>query len=315
MQTTPLQKAIANNFVEMVGILIRFGADVDLPSFSGWRPLHFAISAVFSSGASPNIIKILIFNGADNNASNEFVQSPFVWAIERNLPDQLIEMFLVFSRLTDDTKQDGLRAAIHRCNESHIQLLVEYGVNLSDLKEVQGMPRFASDVSDDEINSTEKLVADLKIFIPGSDYDWKNVDLQNLYSNKYDSEYVRGLIDHVESNADNETLVIEAVKTISAVNKLYFRILNDKKLFVCMDQYGKNILSKVESSGFFSLKPQSRIDKLKKHVAAEAIEDNRDNIGEEILDEAIWGLALEQVGFQITETDLLGISDFHYEVS
>ena len=58
MQTTPLQKAIANNFVEMVGVLIRFGADIDLPSFSGWRPLHFAISAVFSSGASPNIIKI-----------------------------------------------------------------------------------------------------------------------------------------------------------------------------------------------------------------------------------------------------------------
>jgi len=256
----------------------------------------------------------LIFNGADTNASNEFVPSPFVWAIERNLSDQLIEMFLVFGKLSDDTKHDGLRAAIHRCSKSHIQLLVEYGANPSDLEEDEKMPRFASDVSDDDISSVEKLIADLKIFIPGSDYDWDDVDLENLYNDKYNSEYIQGLINRIKSNADNKTLITETIETISSANKLYFLILNDKELFVCMDQYGNNILSKVEPSGFFSRKPQSRVDELKKHVATyEAIKDNKDNI-EEILNEAIWGLALEQVEFQITKTDLLGNSDsdFYY---
>jgi len=268
----------------------------------------------------------LIFNGADTNASNEFVPSPFVWAIERNLSDQLIETFLAFGKLSDDTKQDGLRAAIHRCSKSHIQLLVEYGANPSDLEEDEKMPRFASDVSVDDINSVEKLIADLKIFIPGSNYDWNNVDLQNLYNNKYDSEYVQGLINRIENSADDETLVTETIKTIAEANKLYFRILNDEGLFECMHQYGGNVLSKVELSGFFSLKPQSRVNKLKKHVKDEAIKDNQDNIGEEILNkaiweiakkilnEAIWKIAWEQVEFQITEADLLGNSDsdFHY---
>jgi ankyrin repeat protein len=63
---TPLTEAIQRGDIDMTTLLIQLGADVDFPSKDGTTPLMKACAT-----DNPNIVKLLLSEGASATAQNE----------------------------------------------------------------------------------------------------------------------------------------------------------------------------------------------------------------------------------------------------
>jgi len=67
----PLHWAADQGHVEIVNILLKFGADVDIKTNDNETPLHFAAWM-----GRPKVVKILLENGADVNARERMWLTP-----------------------------------------------------------------------------------------------------------------------------------------------------------------------------------------------------------------------------------------------
>ncbi len=69
--TTPLTLAVQDGRIEVIKVLIKYGANVNLPTQQGWTPLHFA-----SSHGQKEALEILLNNAADPFAKTDSNKVP-----------------------------------------------------------------------------------------------------------------------------------------------------------------------------------------------------------------------------------------------
>jgi ankyrin repeat protein len=77
----PLHRAAANGMVDMVALLIEFGAEVGVRTVEGWTPLHCA-----ARYAHEDVGKVLIDVGADKMAINSKGLTARQLAVEWDFP-------------------------------------------------------------------------------------------------------------------------------------------------------------------------------------------------------------------------------------
>ncbi len=73
----PLHSAVAGNYAEIAGMLLKNGAEPDLPQQMGIRPVHSA-----AHNGSIAVLKLLIEHGADTDAKDDNGKSAAMYAKE-----------------------------------------------------------------------------------------------------------------------------------------------------------------------------------------------------------------------------------------
>ena len=81
---TPLQQAARDGHKEIADLLIAEGADVNAKNDYGWTPLHWA-----ASRGHKEIVELLIAKGANVNAKNKYGTTPLDMANDREIADLL----------------------------------------------------------------------------------------------------------------------------------------------------------------------------------------------------------------------------------
>lgn len=70
--------AVSQEDEEMVKLLLKFGADVELANADNEKPLHWAVQS-----GSAEICRLLIDKGADIDAEDSLGATPLLWAVEQ----------------------------------------------------------------------------------------------------------------------------------------------------------------------------------------------------------------------------------------
>jgi ankyrin repeat protein len=73
----PLVVAVLMNRVEIAGLLLDFGADIEIPDAMGRRPLHLA-----ALDGRSDMVRVLLAHGADVNAVDNTLSTPLALARE-----------------------------------------------------------------------------------------------------------------------------------------------------------------------------------------------------------------------------------------
>ncbi len=76
---TPLQRAIRYGHHELVEVLVKQGANVNLADNYGWAPLHYA-----AMNGRETAVSFLLGNGADINQRGHQGETPLHWALNNN---------------------------------------------------------------------------------------------------------------------------------------------------------------------------------------------------------------------------------------
>ncbi|XP_075590544.1 B-cell lymphoma 3 protein homolog isoform X2 [Dermatophagoides farinae] len=139
---TPLLAAIESNSLELVKILVKAGADIEMAdSFNSNTPLHQACLH-FPSNARLDIVKYLIACGANVNTKNNSGFTPLLTAILQNysINVRLIKLLLRSGCDPDEANKAGispLLATIRRSSDHFddgvetVQLLIDHGCNVN----------------------------------------------------------------------------------------------------------------------------------------------------------------------------------------
>lgn len=123
-----LNEAIHQHDIEIVRLLLLFGADPNTPGYQAVSPLAAAIEEGFLDAAA-----ILLKYGADSNLSPAHKHdSPFAVAIAKE-DTQFLRLFLIYGADVNQMMVDGetvLTKMINdRCNKSLIDLILRYGAD------------------------------------------------------------------------------------------------------------------------------------------------------------------------------------------
>ena len=118
---TPLILAAETNQVEMVDMLLNFGADVDVRNKDGDTPLIHAAKT-----DQVEIVDMLLRFGADVDAVNKYGDTPLILAAKNNQV-KIVDMLLRFGAYVDAVNKDGYNAFNATTNQDIIDLLIEYG--------------------------------------------------------------------------------------------------------------------------------------------------------------------------------------------
>jgi ankyrin repeat protein len=134
---TLLQAAACNNRGEVIRILIKIGANVDLPDETRWTPLHKAVS----KGAK-QAVSALIANGAH---VNRIVEEKYT-ALHRaaSLGDSEIAQMLIDAGASVDAqanlKTTPLHIAVQKANLAVVKVLIHAGADLNILDHIGWNP-------------------------------------------------------------------------------------------------------------------------------------------------------------------------------
>eukprot|EP00826_Nyctotherus_ovalis_P056477 TRINITY_DN7632_c0_g1_i3.p1 TRINITY_DN7632_c0_g1~~TRINITY_DN7632_c0_g1_i3.p1 ORF type:complete len:217 (-),score=51.48 TRINITY_DN7632_c0_g1_i3:146-796(-) len=94
-KNSPLHMACANGFEEIVRILLKAGAKIDILNESKNTPLHWA-----AYNGHTGIVKLLLENGANPNFKNEFDRTPLDEAI-MNEREDIVDMLIPRTEISD----------------------------------------------------------------------------------------------------------------------------------------------------------------------------------------------------------------------
>lgn len=124
---SPLHMAVINNQDEIAELLVKSGANVNVPDAStGASPLH--LSALYGR---TQIANFLIRNGANVNANMKFNISPLLVAAQFNHPE-LIELLLQNKANLQHADQEGFTAlhfAAQNGDDITAKILLQHGAN------------------------------------------------------------------------------------------------------------------------------------------------------------------------------------------
>jgi ankyrin repeat protein len=136
---TPLHRAAMSGDVNKVQLLLRQGADIDAKDVSGKTPLFIVASEVhwptsISVGApAPEMIQVLLDNGANINASDKWGYSVLHAALSRDRTD--VAEFLLAHGAYVQTQSQGGETPLHVAARSGwpriVQLLVDRGAEVN----------------------------------------------------------------------------------------------------------------------------------------------------------------------------------------
>lgn len=124
---TPLHIACGQGRVDLIQLLIEYGAEIDAKDFDGDTPLHIAVIE-----EQPDAIETLIYAGADpeiRNESGEF--TPFHLACGKSC-FKSVELLFPFVTDIDQTTSSGytpLMLAVRAGNEKVIDFLIKKGAD------------------------------------------------------------------------------------------------------------------------------------------------------------------------------------------
>ncbi|MEG4173133.1 MULTISPECIES: ankyrin repeat domain-containing protein [unclassified Microcoleus] len=120
---TPLHLAVQNNRPEIVSLLIANGAKVNVENASGNTPLHLAVQ-----NNRPEIVSFLIANGAKVNVENASGNTPLHLAVQNNRPE--IVSFLIANGAKVNVKN----------NDGWIPLDIAFFKNRQDINQLPPLP-------------------------------------------------------------------------------------------------------------------------------------------------------------------------------
>ena len=158
--------------VKVVELLIKFGANVNLPNNSGNTPLHYAL-AYHPSG---EIVQILLRSGADSTIKNDLGMLPFDGISQDDDPEEVESRLFDKARLVD--------AAFRAADEGKLEGIVQFMEYRFDLKTLMDaddrtllcrLCRGASQVIDDD----DKLIRVCKVLIEAG----TKLDKQDRFGN------------------------------------------------------------------------------------------------------------------------------------
>ncbi|MDA3885346.1 MAG: ankyrin repeat domain-containing protein [Candidatus Delongbacteria bacterium] len=137
---TPLHNAISSNDVEVVKLLIKYKAPVNIQDEEGITPLILAIR-----NGSEEIVKVLLKNGADVNLKeNVLGQTPLHIAASKGYQD-IVELLLENGSEVnsgDNQGQNALYLATFHKNKNVVKSLLQKGADTKDLKSMNSYTDF-----------------------------------------------------------------------------------------------------------------------------------------------------------------------------
>ncbi len=125
---TALQAAAQNGHLDVIKVLLKYQADVEIEDKDGDRAVHHA-----AFGDEPAVIKLLSQAGADLNARNKRRQTALHIAVNKghnNVVKTLLELGCHPS-LQDSEGDTPLHDAISKDNDNMLSLLLEYGADIT----------------------------------------------------------------------------------------------------------------------------------------------------------------------------------------
>ncbi|KAH9883621.1 ankyrin repeat-containing domain protein [Xylariomycetidae sp. FL2044] len=138
-----LREAIAQRDLEIVRLLLLFGADANTPDKHGISPLMAATSESFVEGAS-----ILLKYGADpNRAPTQDHDTPFAIAVSKE-DSVLTRLFLAYGGNLKQFSMDGetilTKSITKNCNKVLIDAILEYGADANGKTKEGKTPLFSA---------------------------------------------------------------------------------------------------------------------------------------------------------------------------
>lgn len=153
---TQLTRSIEGNDFDKVKELIEQGADVSIKLSDGETPMHKA----FSSGASIEIIKLLMENGADINCRNNCEMSPLEY-INEDQPVEYLKSVLELGAKASLTKNLIELYTRYSNNIECVKYLINIGYSIKDIQIIQRA--IYTNLSDEFIVQLIELGADPNI--------------------------------------------------------------------------------------------------------------------------------------------------------
>ena len=127
-ERSPLHGAVYSGNLEVVRILIEYGADINASSMYG-TPIFDASGGAYLKGGS--VVRLLLKHGADINARNHDGQTPLHWAVKLNFTKlEAVRLFLengVDIEAKDNDGKTALQEAAKRGYDEVVELLREHG--------------------------------------------------------------------------------------------------------------------------------------------------------------------------------------------
>jgi ankyrin repeat protein len=127
-----IENIIADN-LENVSYLIHHGIDINQRQQNNSTPLMIALMRL-----SPNCAKLIIEQGADINATNDYNETALLFAIDERLPSNIITLLIdkganinCFTKISDRCSQTPLMRAILCNNFDIVKLLIQKGADVN----------------------------------------------------------------------------------------------------------------------------------------------------------------------------------------
>lgn len=132
--TNELGEAVTGRKIEKIIEILKKGVDPNKYISVLAEKDTLLIYSIF--GQRDDIANILLKNGADPNALNNYNESPLLWAINKNSNISLIKSLLIKGanpNAQDRDKLSALELAIVMCNDEVVNVLLEYGADASQV--------------------------------------------------------------------------------------------------------------------------------------------------------------------------------------
>jgi ankyrin repeat protein len=125
---TPLHVALREGFVEVSGILLKHGADIEARDINDWSPLE---RAMWKGHVEPP--RVLLEHGANVNAEDMRRYTPLHFASDRGEPE--VAQVLLRHGADVTARNDANETPLHRANVKEVaQILLEHGADANALE-------------------------------------------------------------------------------------------------------------------------------------------------------------------------------------